>query len=248
MQLCYTVFMTEAIITAAGASERMGSWKLMLPYKGKPVIDHVVEAVIPSADHIILVGGYNAEALFRHISKTFRDYLDIITPVNNEGYSRGMFSSIQTGISFLNGQNFLSGQKTSTSLAAHQDSRNRQGLGDSQDSQDSQAENEENEGNDFFIIHSDLPMIRSVHIKELFMIWDELQSNTDQYDILQPVYESIPGHPVIFKHHVIKTILEKRPSDSMNEVFADHQVYRVGVSDPAYATDIDTPEAYNRLP
>lgn len=242
MQLCYTVFMTEAIITAAGASERMGSWKLMLPYKGKPVIDHVVEAVIPSADHIILVGGYNAEALFRHISETFRDYLDIITPVNNEGYSRGMFSSIQTGISFLYGQ------KTGTHLAAHQDSRGTQGIGESQGSQDVQVGNEENEGNDFFIIHSDLPMIRSVHIKELFMIWDELQSNTDQYDILQPVYESIPGHPVIFKHHTIKTILEKRPSDSMNEVFADHQVYRVGVSDPAYATDIDTPEAYNRLP
>jgi len=200
--------MTEAVITAAGSSERMGSWKLMLPYKGKAVIDYVVEAAVSAADHVIIVGGFNADALFNHISSQFPHKRGNFSFVLNEDYQRGMFSSIQSSIPHLAGT----------------------------------------EADDFFIIHSDMPLIRSFHIKELFMIWDELQSNTDQYDIMQPVYDAVPGHPVIFKHPVARTILEKRSTDSMTAVFADHQVYRVETGDSAYVRDIDTPESYNRLP
>ena len=51
-----------AIILAAGRSSRMGSHKLLLPYKGRPIVNWVLAAACASqADPVIAVLGHEAE-------------------------------------------------------------------------------------------------------------------------------------------------------------------------------------------
>lgn len=88
--------MISCIIPAAGLSTRMNEWKLMLPYLGKPIIDHVVETALSAADRVILVTGYREDELRRHFSGTPE-----IIFLQNPDYSRGMFSSIRAGAAGL---------------------------------------------------------------------------------------------------------------------------------------------------
>src|SRR5437867_2188314 len=54
--------MVSALVPAAGMSTRVGSNKLLLPFKGKPLIAHAVDTLLASAaDEIVVVLGYEAE-------------------------------------------------------------------------------------------------------------------------------------------------------------------------------------------
>ncbi|MCL1692542.1 MAG: nucleotidyltransferase family protein [Actinomycetia bacterium] len=56
------MFSVTAVVLAAGASERMGEPKLLLPYRGATVLDATTEAVTASAvDRVIVVTGARAE-------------------------------------------------------------------------------------------------------------------------------------------------------------------------------------------
>ena len=53
-----------ALVLAAGASRRMGSMKLLLPLAGRPLLQHVLDAVAGAAlDGIVLVVGAQAAAI-----------------------------------------------------------------------------------------------------------------------------------------------------------------------------------------
>ncbi len=89
--------MIDCIIPAAGTSSRMRSWKLFLPFKDKPVIDHILEAALLAADRIIIVSGFKSDALEEHIENLGLNKDRYILTCNPK-YYRGMFSSIQEGV------------------------------------------------------------------------------------------------------------------------------------------------------
>lgn len=95
----------------------------------------------------------------------------------------------------------------------------------------------------FFVLHGDLPLVTSEHIRGLLGVFAE----HPDYDILQPVSGKTPGHPVLFRGSVRNTILSLAPESSMREVFAEHAVLRYESDNPVFFTDIDTPAAYKRL-
>lgn len=86
--------MVSAIILAAGMSQRMGEQnKLLLPFRGKELFLHSVDAALNSiADECILVTGYESEKTIKALSNRK------IKTVQNTNYSTGMTSSIQAGI------------------------------------------------------------------------------------------------------------------------------------------------------
>ncbi|MGM0431443.1 MAG: nucleotidyltransferase family protein [Spirochaetota bacterium] len=90
----------DCIMPAAGVSSRMGDWKLMLPYRGRPIIDHALEHALEIAQQIIVVTGFRGDELRSHLSEAFPTYWEQgrITAVTNRNYTEGMFSSIQTGL------------------------------------------------------------------------------------------------------------------------------------------------------
>jgi molybdenum cofactor cytidylyltransferase len=84
--------MIWAVVLAAGESLRMGTQKLVLPFGRRTVIETVVMAALDSdADRTLVVLGADQDKVRRILSPY---------PVRfavNEGYRRGMLSSVQTG-------------------------------------------------------------------------------------------------------------------------------------------------------
>jgi molybdenum cofactor cytidylyltransferase len=87
-----------AIILAAGESKRMGSPKMLLQYKGKTIIENVIDNVTASeADKTLLVLGSYGDEILKVIE---------VLPVKhcyNENYKLGMLSSVKCGFNFLTG-------------------------------------------------------------------------------------------------------------------------------------------------
>lgn len=88
--------MIWAMILAAGESRRMGRQKLLLPFKGKTIIETVIKKVICSkAEKILVVIGSEKE----NMEKKIREY-----PVKiayNPDFRSGMLSSLQRGFKAL---------------------------------------------------------------------------------------------------------------------------------------------------
>ena len=91
--------MLDCVIPAAGASQRMGSWKPALAWRGGWVIDAVVATALAAGVRIILV--VHDDALGRRFSER-----GAITIVRNDRAELGMFSSIQRGVRELRSQRF----------------------------------------------------------------------------------------------------------------------------------------------
>ena len=91
-----------AIILAAGSSSRMGAGrhKLLLPLAGRPVLAHVLEAVLASsARPVILVLGHQADAVRAQVASYLAH--PAITIVENPDYLQGMSTSMRAGLEVL---------------------------------------------------------------------------------------------------------------------------------------------------
>jgi xanthine dehydrogenase accessory factor len=86
----------SGVILAAGASTRMGRPKQVLPFAGKPLLQHVIDAAAASAlDEVVVVLGANAGEI--------RDAL--VLPANgkarivvNAGHAKGLAESVRCGL------------------------------------------------------------------------------------------------------------------------------------------------------
>lgn len=96
------------------------------------------------------------------------------------------------------------------------------------------------EGEDFAISLGDAPLVTSAH-------YERLQPLLPGHEAVRPYCEGVPGHPVLCAASLRKTILKLPVSYSMRELLQDREVIRLDTDDPAWITDIDTPEAYQKL-
>ena len=87
-----------ALILAAGESRRMGSPKMLLPFKGATIIERVIENVLASEiNSATVVLGAEKERILSVIKRYG------INSVINENYRDGMLSSVRTGLSAIRG-------------------------------------------------------------------------------------------------------------------------------------------------
>ena len=85
-----------AIILAAGESKRMGFPKMLLDFRGMPMLERVIENIrISLVDEIIIVVGAYREQITELAVRTGVKYC------YNEHYKSGMLSSVQCGFGFL---------------------------------------------------------------------------------------------------------------------------------------------------
>ncbi len=85
------------IILAAGSSSRMGSTKQLLPFKGKTILDHVIDNALNSAlSEIILVLGYCSDQIIQSLD-LHRDFSEIKIIINRK-YKDGQSSSLKKGL------------------------------------------------------------------------------------------------------------------------------------------------------
>jgi len=84
------------IVLAAGESKRMGSPKMLLPWKGKTIIEQVVENALASyVSGVVLVLGAGSYGI-----KSITSRYDIIHCYNAD-YQSGMLSSVRCGLKAL---------------------------------------------------------------------------------------------------------------------------------------------------
>ncbi len=86
-----------AVVLAAGRGRRMGADnKLLMPFGGKPMIRHVVEAVLASrARPVVVVVGYEGERVVQALA-----HLGVQVAVNPD-FDAGLARSLQTGVAAL---------------------------------------------------------------------------------------------------------------------------------------------------
>ncbi|MDD3207234.1 MAG: NTP transferase domain-containing protein [Bacilli bacterium] len=94
--------MTQGIILAAGYSSRAETNKMLLTHKGRFLIAHAVEGMLPFVDEVIVVTGHYHE----EVKEALKSYSKV-TIVYNSDYSKGMFSSVQAGVRKTKGDFFI---------------------------------------------------------------------------------------------------------------------------------------------
>jgi molybdenum cofactor cytidylyltransferase len=88
--------MLAAVILSGGASRRMGSPKALLPYQGRPFLEHLLDITMhPSISVRRVVLGPDAEAISAQVALQNNEI------VINEDWERGQLSSIQMAIRSL---------------------------------------------------------------------------------------------------------------------------------------------------
>ena len=82
------------LVLAAGPSHRFGKPKQLLEYKGKTLLENVIDNAIQSTiGPVLVVTGANHSKLERILKK-----YDSIKTVHHKGWSKGLSSSIQKGL------------------------------------------------------------------------------------------------------------------------------------------------------
>ena len=91
---------TCAILLAAGESSRMGQLKALLPWRGRPLLEHQVSALRDGgADRVVVVLGHRAADL-----QPLLDGREGVDWVLNPDYLQGKTTSIRTGLAALDGE------------------------------------------------------------------------------------------------------------------------------------------------
>jgi molybdenum cofactor cytidylyltransferase len=86
----------SAIVLAAGMATRMGRLKQLLPFRGKILLEHVLDTLRSAGvEEIVVVLGFQADQIRSQVP------LDSFKVVLNAAYREGMASSLQAGIAAL---------------------------------------------------------------------------------------------------------------------------------------------------
>lgn len=85
-----------AIVLAAGLSSRMGTQKLLLPFKGKTIVENVVENILNSGIKQVLVVLGADQAELAGVLKSWP-----VKTVWNENFQEGMHTSVISGVKAL---------------------------------------------------------------------------------------------------------------------------------------------------
>ena len=89
-----------SLIISAGLSRRMGKFKPLLNFNGRPVISNIIDKLQRVSDKTIIVTGYKEEDVREAVTNGlhYSDLYDKITFVFNPDFESGMFTSLKRGI------------------------------------------------------------------------------------------------------------------------------------------------------
>jgi len=92
----------------------------------------------------------------------------------------------------------------------------------------------------FFICVGDLPLITADHYLKLAPL-------LKGHDAVRPFYGTRPGHPVLLASRLRQSLISMPDSQSVRGLLDDCDVLELHTDDPAWTTDIDTWEQYEKI-
>lgn len=92
----------ESVVLAAGYSSRAPQFKMCLSVGEKTIIERTIESMKTVCEKIIVVTGYKKNLLENKLVNMPR-----VVTVYNDDYDAGMFSSVQKGVSKIEGDRFF---------------------------------------------------------------------------------------------------------------------------------------------
>lgn len=95
----------DCVMLAAGASTRMGGWKMLLPWEGATILETSVRKALVACRRVILVAGYRMEEVGVLFDGRIR--AGEVAFAANPGWERGMFSSVQAGAARVESERFF---------------------------------------------------------------------------------------------------------------------------------------------
>ncbi|MGO9309004.1 MAG: NTP transferase domain-containing protein [Spirochaetia bacterium] len=95
----------DCLLLAAGASTRMGEWKMLLPWEGRTIVETSLRKCLDACRRVILVAGHRAEELRALFAGRIRS--GEVTFVVNPVHEQGMFSSVQAGAGLVTSGRFF---------------------------------------------------------------------------------------------------------------------------------------------
>jgi molybdenum cofactor cytidylyltransferase len=95
-------------------------------------------------------------------------------------------------------------------------------------------------GQAFAITMADLPLVTAQH-------YAKLNHALAGYEAVRPFCNGVPGHPVLCAASLRPIILSLPNTATMREFLSERRVFNLEDGDPAWTTDIDTPESYQQL-
>lgn len=89
--------MISGLVLAAGSGTRFGATKQVVPYRGKPLVQHAVDALASAGVHdVVIVTGHDAETVERALRLPPQGRF-----VRNPGHRDGQASSLAVGLAAL---------------------------------------------------------------------------------------------------------------------------------------------------
>lgn len=92
----------ECVMLAAGLSSRMGKWKMMMPWGEGTILDSALASALRFCDRVVLVTGFRGDELAAYYQD--HPHIDVVF---NPQYQKGMFASVQCGVSHLRAARFF---------------------------------------------------------------------------------------------------------------------------------------------
>ena len=96
--------MLNSLLISAGLSSRMGNFKPLLLFRNEPIVISIIKKLLPISSKVFVVTGFKEKELIQVIEDQFSEseIEDNIVFVSNHNYEKGMFTSLQKGLSEAN--------------------------------------------------------------------------------------------------------------------------------------------------
>lgn len=208
-----------AVLLAAGGGARLGGGKLLLPWRGRPLIAHQIHTVSRATGLLSLtvVLGHDADAVRQAVSEAISGAVPVppfpIQCMLNQRWMEGMSASLRCGLESL-----LAGADAGKVRAA------------------------------MFLL-ADQPLVTTRTLNILIRAHTAAWAKNPEHPATAPVYLEKRGNPAIISRNLFPDITTLQGDTGARRIMETlgGELLRVSVDDPGVLHDVDTPEAYEAL-
>ena len=203
--------------------------KLLLTFGDKTILQTTLENIIAAnIGKVTVVIGHEPDKV-----RIFLQHYPNINIIENKNYIKGMTSSIQAGVKFIESDN---GRRTPDEENTIETDFPSSGV------------HRPSSISGFMICLSDMPFIQPNEYQLIAEFFTEKLPH-DEKLIVQPQFNNIPGNPIVFSNHYKKEILAHTAPEGCRAIIQKHKrhLQKIEMETAHILRDVDTQEDYEKI-